>query len=314
MLVETVETVSSLDTRASGRVMTEKYVKHSGRKLLPVVAKKTVVKEGRGGEKMGSGGDGESVGEREGYGWSGEGVELGVGLGWESMPPCTGGGAAITKGASSSRYSSKDSGKPAVLCAGGSDRGLILGRGGEEPASPIGTCSRDSDEDDDADEQSDDSDSSCGTVVSLSTSLPIVFSGLQSQTPKPSPLANTGSSSTIITYNGTATSASVASTINASSAAASGSGSTGGAGRDSLVFSQQHIAAKTMPAVYVTPGDKVTSGAKRPTDTGLVKGTMYVFMCDVHTCIYVIHTRMRIYMYVRTCMYVYVVHVFCGMI
>ena len=280
MLVKTVETVSSLETRAGSRIMTEKYIKHGGRKLPPVVAKKTAVKEGRGGEKMGGGGDEESVGEGEGGGWSSEGVELGVGLRLESMPPCTGSGTVVTKGASSARYSTRDSGKPAVLYAGSRDGGLVLDRGGEEPASPTGTRSHDSYEDNDTDEQSDDSDSSSGTVVSLSTSLPIVFSGLQSQIPKPSPLANTGSGTTIIAYNGTATSASIASAINASPVAAGGN-SSGGAGRDSLAVSQQHIAAKTMPAVSVTSGDKITGGAKRPADPGLAKGTMYMFTCNV---------------------------------
>ena len=281
MLVKTVErldTVSSLETRASSRMMTEKYVKHGGRKVLPV-SKKTAVKEGRGGERVGSGGDGKSVLEGERHEWSSEGVVLGTGLGWESMPPYTGSGSAVGRGASSARYSIRDSGKPGILCAGSRDGGLILGRGGEEPASPTPTHSRDSDEDDDVEEQSDDSDSSRGTVVSLSTSLPIIFSGLQSQTPKPSPLANTGSSSTVTAYSEATTSTSVASAITATAAAASGSSSSGGTGRgDSLTVSQQPTAAKVLPAVSLTPGDRITSGVKRPASVpGPAKGTMYMY-------------------------------------
>ena len=115
-------------------------------------------------------------------------------------------------------------------------------------------------------------------MVSLSTSLPIIFSGLQSQTPKPSPLANTGSSSTVTAYSEATTNASIASAITAT-AAASGSSSSGGTGRgDSLTVSQQPTTAKVLPAVSLMPGDRITSGVKRPASVpGPAKGTMYMY-------------------------------------
>ena len=244
--VEKVDALLALEPRTAGRPMSEKYVKQSRRPLLS--AKKMGLKEGRMGER---GGEGEGVGE--GRGWSGDGVGLGMGLGWEaSALSLPGSGVAGSKGASSSR--SLRDGRLSLLS------GVIPGRV-EEPDSRDSPLSRGSDDEDDLEGQSDDSDSSCGTVVSLSTSLPIVFSGLHQQTPKPSPLATTN---TGVSGPGTITPAADEEEED-----------------DLLVGSEQPI-AKAMPVPSAGLGERIISTVKKTSQVVGMKG-MYMYMYKVCT-------------------------------
>lgn len=232
--VETVDATLSVESRTGGRAMAEKYSKH--RKPLSA-AKKTGLKEGEG------------VGVGEGRGWSGDGVGFGMGLGWDaSALAVPGSGAALGKGTSSTR-NLRDT-KLTLLS------GLVPGRV-EEPGrcdSPVRTGS---DEEVDLEGQSDDSDSSCGTVVSLSTSLPIVFSGLQ-QTPKPSPLATTNTG--------------VGASANAVSPAADD--------EDNLLVGSEQPIARAMP-VATTLGDRGMNSVKKMPQVVGMKG--------MHTHLYVGH-------------------------
>ena len=174
------------------RMAPEKHVKHT-RKPQYVFPSKKVRKEGRGGsegsleeeEK-----EEEEEEEEEGRGQSGDCVSLNMSLGWDRTSSGVGSGsmskASVTRSLRDGRQTT------GVGVGGGWDGASCQSE--EGPANHVSpTSSRDSEEDD----QAEDSDSSRGTVVSLSTSLPIVFSGLQ-QLPKPlAPgTAATGSSTT----------------------------------------------------------------------------------------------------------------------
>lgn len=148
----------------------DKHTKHS-RKPQYVFSSKKLVKETRG--DRGTGADGAGEGEER----ASESVSFSVSLGWD-MPS---GGGVVSRGWSSAR---SRTGTPA------SNRDVPV-RAGDDAGSRMSPTGSGDSEDDDDDGRADDSDSSRGTVVSLSTSLPIVFSGLQ-QMPKPSPLASTG--------------------------------------------------------------------------------------------------------------------------
>ena len=267
-----VKTVEKLDTTPS-RIMTEKHnIKHGGRKTVQVT-KKTVGKEGRVG-----GGDVEGVGEGEGWGSGGVGSSS-MDLGWEAV--VTQGPSVIGKGSSQ-----RDRG----ASVGSWDGGLIPGRLTEELSScvsPSLSRGRVSDGDVDTDGQSgDDSDSSCGTVVSLSTSLPIIFSGLQhqqqqqqqQQIARPSPLASAtvaGISTTSPTSN-PPTSLPTITPPSASTAVSSGSS------REMMSSSNQQLVGDRPPSLLVaTPSDRITSGdsgtAKRATTvTSHIKGVGFV--------------------------------------
>ena len=274
--VERQDSSSSQDSRT--KAMTEKHTKHSRKpQYVLSAAKKALGKEGRAER----GGSGDGLGEGEGKGgWSGDGLSFSMSLGWEATQ---GGGSGVnsasSKGVSSTR-SSKD-GRLNIL-AGGMEGGFGVGRVGDEPgsrASPARTRSKDSDEEEREGEgegeedggQSDDSDSSRGTVVSLSTSLPIVFSGLQQQTPRPSPLvSNTGLSS---------------STPGSGGGGDGGGGGGGGGSRDLLSVAQQPLARAGGSGV----GERVTGGVKRPAlIPDSVKGTsyMYIPLYILYSCIY----------------------------
>ena len=227
--VERIDTVASLEVKGGGRgVVSEKHAKHGGRKLLPVVKKR----EARGS------GEGEGMGEVEDQGWSGVGVDFG----WEAR-------------------STRD----AKSLAGG-----ILGRVVEDSSSrssPALSRGRDSEEEEDGGERgSDDSDSSCGTVVSLSTSLPIIFSGLnqqqqqqQQQLQRPSPLL-CGS-----TTAGGAASVSVVD---------DGAGSAGATGADGGKDGVTEARAAVPVVAAVAAGERIATGVKKTAPlTALVKGT-----------------------------------------
>ena len=247
--VERLDTAISRDTRS----MSDRHSKHGGRKTVQVT-KKAAGREGR------EGGSGESEGAGEGEGWSGGGGGGGVGSGmdlggWEGVSPA-----------------------PAVSGKGGPvprrDRGGSVGgwdgvvRGGEDPTSlhsPSLSRGRDSDGDGDMDGQSgDDSDSSCGTVVSLSTSLPIVFSGLHhlQQTTRPSPLASGG-----ISTSPTTTSAPSAATSSAPLGPLGPSGSIGGGGggRETVTAGQSLAEDRSPSASLVTTPERATTGGESGT-------------------------------------------------
>ena len=241
-VVEKIDTSPSLEVRSEGSRMTmsEKHVKHGERKTHPMIKKVG----GRGGER---GGEGEGVGERGG--WSD--VEDGVDLGWEATPQVATSGVSGSKGLV---RSIKDA-------AGGREGGVIPGRIIEEPgscASPTPSRGRDSDEED---EGADDSDSSSGTVVSLSTSLPIVFSGLQhGMPPKPSPLVSTTACGAISTSADGTTTDSV--DITGGQLAASGGMDSGSADRDAAVAPQNLTDTRARSGVAALSEDGITS---RPT-------------------------------------------------
>ena len=226
--VERIDTMASLEVKGGSRgVVSEKHAKHGGRKLLPVVKKR----EARGS------GEGEGMGEMEDQGWSGVGVDFG----WEAR-------------------STRD---------GKSLAGGVLGRMVEDPSSrssPALSRGRDSEEEEDGGERgSDNSDSSCGTVVSLSTSLPIIFSGLnqqqqqQQQLQRPSPLL-CGS-----TTAGGAASVSVVD---------DGAGSAGATGADGGKDGATEARAAVPVVAAVAAGERIATGVKKTAPlTALVKGT-----------------------------------------
>ena len=182
LTVERMEIGSPQEHRGRGTT-SEKTPKHctssgsGGRKTMQVVRK---TKESVGRRVSGGTDDGDDA---EGWGSGAEAV-------WETTPP--GGTPSLGRITSRGRLTS----------AGGWEGGVVPSRviedlPGSARASPTlsRASGRLSDEGEgDSDGLSDDSGSSGGTVVSLSTSLPIKFSGLQhhqQQLQRPSPLTTT---------------------------------------------------------------------------------------------------------------------------
>ena len=226
---------SSSDLRT--RMASDKHTKHS-RKPQYVFSSKKLVKELRG--DRGAGVDGAGEGEEK----VSESVSFSVSLGWD-VPS---GGGVVPRAFSSTR---SRTGTPA------SNREMSV-RGGDDAgsrASPTG--SGDSDDEDDG--RADDSDSSRGTVVSLSTSLPIVFSGLQ-QTPKPSPLAATGSGGSGDGVNGA--------TGDGDGAGGEGGGGGGGGGAKDFPSPTPSI-----PKVSSILAERVGGMVRKGAHTTPVKGT-----------------------------------------
>ena len=223
-----MDTGSPVESRGSlrGGVL----AKHGGRKSLQATRKAR--ETGRGGE------EGE-VGEGEGL-WTG-----GVEPGWETMPPGMGGTGKVGQGPSRGRLSS----------TGGWEGGVVPSHVMEDlPSRASPTLSRGSaghfsdDGEGDSDGLSDDSDSSGGTVISLSTSLPIKFSGLTHQQHRPSPLAM-------------AVSSSAAGTDGSSVIGGGGGGGGGGDGLDVVSVAQSVAHTKLSPSGQ---GEKGSSKRQAP--------------------------------------------------
>ena len=243
--MERMDTGSPVEQpRGSRGSVSDKPPKHGGRKTLQAARK---------AREMGRGGDEAEVGEGEGV-WT-----SGAEPGWETTPPGGGGAGRMSQGPSrGARLSSTGSGW---------EGGVVPSHVMEDlpsRASPTlsrGSTSRLSDDGEgDSDGLSDDSDSSGGTVVSLSTSLPIKFAGLQ-QSHRPSPLATA-----------------VSTTTGSGSLAPDGatSGASGGDGLDVVsVASQSTTETKSSPTAQGS--EKVAGDSKRPaTTTAPIRG-LHIF-------------------------------------